>query len=315
MKATRRSFIKHLGLAGIVAPMTGKAIDSFRFSQIDTPLDIHIFSKHLQFLDYREAAKAAAQIGFKGLDLTVRPRGHVLPENVKENLPRAIKEIKQAGLSCDMITTAVDDAADSLDMNVIETAGAEGVTFYRSNWFRYDQKLPLEESIQLYQNRVKNLGILNKKNNIIGCYQNHSGTGIGSSFWELKQILESVDPAYFGIQYDIRHAVAEGGQSWVNGLKLLRDHIKVIVLKDFIWKRVNGQWRIVNVPIGEGMVNFTSYFKLLKDYGLNPPACLHLEYPLGGADKGRSTLTNDPKLVFEAMKRDLETSQKLWLEA
>jgi len=52
--------------------------------------------------------------------------------------------------------------------------------------------------------------------------------------------LESVNPAFFGAQYDIRHAVAEGGRSWSNGVKLLKDQIKTIVLKDFKWGKVNG---------------------------------------------------------------------------
>ena len=37
----------------------------------DTSLDIHIFSKHLQFLNYRDMADAARTLGFDGIDLTV----------------------------------------------------------------------------------------------------------------------------------------------------------------------------------------------------------------------------------------------------
>ena len=49
------------------------------------PLKIHIFSKHLQFLIYKDMAEAAAEMGFDGIDLTVRPNGHVLPERVRVN--------------------------------------------------------------------------------------------------------------------------------------------------------------------------------------------------------------------------------------
>jgi len=105
--------------------------------------------------------------------------------------------------------------------------------------------------------------------------------------------------------------VAEGGRSWTNGIKLLKENIKVIVLKDFKWGKVNSKWKIVNVPIGEGMADFNSYFKLLKSLGLMPPVSLHLEYPLGGADKGRNDITVDHKGVFDAMKKDLGLIQKL----
>ena len=116
----------------------------------------------------------------------------------------------------------------------------------------------------------------------MGCYQNHSGTFVGASIWEIKKILGSADIDHFGIQYDIRHATVEGGLSWENGLRLIRPHIKTIVLKDFKWSQVNGKWKAVNTPIGEGMVDFKKYFTLLKAYKINVPVSLHLECPIGG---------------------------------
>jgi sugar phosphate isomerase/epimerase len=138
---------------------------------------------------------------------------------------------------------------------------------------------------------------------------------VGSSFWEIDAILKTVNPQYFGAQYDIRHAMAEGGYSWENGFELLKSKIKVIVLKDFKWEKVNGKWDAVNVPIGEGMVNFNAYFKLLKKHQMHPPVSLHLEYDLGGAEKGNRTISVDKKVVFDAMKKDLKAIQKLWKEA
>ena len=170
----------------------------------------------------------------------------------------------------------------------------------------------MEDSLHFYQEKVKELSEVNQQHNIIGCYQNHAGTKIGASFWEVKQLLEKVNPAYFGTQYDIRHAQVDSGLSWKNGLQLLKDSIKTIVLKDFRWGKVDGKWKVVNVPIGEGMVDFKGYFKLLKSYGLNPPVSLHLEYPLGGAEKGKFEITVDKKVVFDAMKKDLAAIQELW---
>ena len=46
------------------------------------PLKVCVFSKHFQWTDVSEAAALAKQIGFDGIDLTVRKAGHVLPENV-----------------------------------------------------------------------------------------------------------------------------------------------------------------------------------------------------------------------------------------
>lgn len=299
----------------VAVPLASSPINLLNKSKPDEPLKVHLFSKHLQFLNIKEAGQKAAELGFAGLDLTVRPKGHVLPENVETDLPKAIREIKEAGSACEMITTAVSDVSDPLDINTIKVAGAEEVKYYRSNWFKFKKDRSLEDSLEYYKEKVQQLSELNKAHGIIGCYQNHSGTKVGASIWEVKKILETADPVYFGAQYDIRHAVAEGGRSWSNGVKLIRDQIKTIVLKDFKWGKVNGKWKIVNVPIGEGMVDFKSYFKLLKKYDLKPPVSLHLEYPLGGAEKGKSEITVDQKVVFDAMKNDLALIQQLWMDA
>ncbi len=50
-----------------------------------------IFSKHLQWLDYESMAGAAARLGFDGIDLTIRPGGHVPPEQAEEKLPRVVE--------------------------------------------------------------------------------------------------------------------------------------------------------------------------------------------------------------------------------
>ncbi|KAA3656792.1 MAG: sugar phosphate isomerase/epimerase [Calditrichaeota bacterium] len=302
MDISRRKFIKNAGTMAIVTPFVPLPVRAFNLNRPDEPLKVHIFSKHLQFLDIGEAGQISAELGFEGLDLTVRPKGHVLPENVKFDLPVAIRDIKNSGSTCEMITTVISDVANPLDSDIIKTAAVEGVRYYRSNWFKFKSDRSLEDSLEYYQEKVRQLSDLNKTYNIVGCYQNHSGTYVGASMWEVNKILKAANPEFFGAQYDIRHAVAEGGKSWPNGVKLLKNQIKTIVLKDFKWGKVDGKWQIVNVPVGEGMVDFKSYFKLLKSYGLNPPASLHLEYPLGGAEKGRYEITVDKKIVFFTQK-------------
>jgi len=315
MSISRRKFVKNVGVVFVAGSLVPSLMDPLCNAAPKKPLSVHLFSKHLHFLDIKEAAQIAGELGFAGLDLTVRPKGHILPENVESDLPKAIRDIKEVGSSCEMITTAVADATNSLDRTVVRMAASEGIKYYRCNWFKYKEDRSLEESLEYYQGKIKELGDLNSKHKIIGCYQNHSGVKVGASVWEVKKILETVNPKYFGTQYDIRHAVAEGGRSWSNGVKLLKPHIKTIVLKDFKWGKVNGKWKIVNVPIGEGMVDFKAYFKLLKTLDVSPPVSLHLEYPLGGAEKGRFEISVARKIVYDAMKNDLALIQQLWKNA
>lgn len=314
---SRRHFVKLTALGAVGSmPMISSASSFFDPSLFDdTELEISIFSKHLQFLDYKNTGAMAAELGFSGVDLTVRPKGHVLPEMVKTDLPKAISAIKKAGSACKLITTNVESVNNPLDLDIIKTAAASGVEFYRPNWYKYKEGESMPKSLEFYQNEIEKLSKLNASLGIAGSYQNHAGTDVGASFWELESLMKKADPKGFGIQYDIRHAVVEGGYSWGNGLELLKSKINVIVLKDFKWGKVDGEWKAVNVPIGEGMVDFDTYFKLLKKYQLKPPVSLHLEYELGGAEKGKSTLTVDEKVVYDAMKKDLKSIQKIWKEA
>ncbi len=312
---TRRSFLKKIAATSSVLPFVELDVWTRKFNEDPTTLDISIFSKHLQFLDYKETGRMAAELGFNGVDLTVRPKGHVLPENVTTDLPKAIQDIQQAGSECHLITTSIESVNNPLDVDIIETAAKSGVSIYRTGWYKYSNDLSLMESLEKFQIDIHHLSVLNKKHNIIGCYQNHSGLNVGASVWEVRTLLEKADREYFGTQYDIRHATVEGGKSWKNGLRLMKDAIKMIVLKDFKWGKENGKWTLINAPIGEGMVDFDSYFKLLKNYGLNPPVSLHLEYPLGGADKGKYEISVDKKVVFDAMKKDLLAIRNLWEKA
>ena len=63
-----------------------------------SPPKICIFSKHLQWLNVADAAKLAMDIGFDGIDLTVRKGGHIEPSRAAEDLPGAVETIRKAGL-------------------------------------------------------------------------------------------------------------------------------------------------------------------------------------------------------------------------
>ncbi|GAB2536793.1 sugar phosphate isomerase/epimerase family protein [Spirosoma aerophilum] len=312
---SRRHFLKKTAvLTGSLPflPLSLSALDN----SMGNPLpEVHIFSKHLQFLNYADMANAAAEMGFKGVDLTVRPDGHVHPDRVEDELPKAVEALKRAGLSTTMMTTVVGDSTHAVDIRVLKAASKAGFQLYRMKWYQYDEKKSIPNSILGFQQQLRGLGELNRQLNLTGCYQNHAGLLVGSSVWELWEMLKLADQQHMGVQYDIRHATVEGGQSWPNGLRLIKPTIRSIALKDFVWSIKNGVTKVVDVPFGEGMVDFKTYFALLKKYDIQVPVSLHIEYPMGGAEHGATKLTIPQNELFAAMKRDLNRLMTLWKTA
>src|SRR5438045_3601312 len=190
---SRRSFLKKSLIAGSLFPlMHGNLFSMFHNTPVER-LKIHIFSKHLQFLNYHDMVEAAAEMGFDGVDLTVRPNGHVLPERVESDLPKAIEAMRKFGLVPLLLTTAVQDANNKTDRNVLEVAVKLGIKYYRMKWFAYPEEKTIPEALQEFQQKVRDLSHLNKELGLIGCYQNHAGNSVGSSIWELWELLKEAD--------------------------------------------------------------------------------------------------------------------------
>lgn len=291
---TRRSFARAITLAGagiaITPSLTGQTsplpVSSGRENQ-DSPADpwkVHLFSKHLQFLDYSEMAEVCAAAGLDGVDLTVRPGGHVLPEHVERDLPLAAEAIRKAGLQLVMMTTGITDPEDPLTRRILETAASSGIKYYRMGYYRYNENTGIEENLSKIREKMGLLAALNREYGIHGAYQNHSGSRFGGPVWDIWEVIREMDPQWIGCQYDIRHAVVEGAQSWPLGLNLLSNHIHYLVAKDFLWEKAGDAWRIKNVPIGEGMVDFDAFFSKVRELKISGPISLHIEYPVYGDD-------------------------------
>ncbi|MGH8020027.1 MAG: sugar phosphate isomerase/epimerase family protein [Opitutaceae bacterium] len=322
---SRRDFVSRLALASAAWPIVATAAHA----QSNTAKEksaasanragatgsgrlgpLHVFSKPLQFLSYDETAKIIAEAGFGGIDYTVRPGGHVLPENVKEDLPRAVEAAKKAGLEVEMITTGITSAQDKHTEPLLRTAADLGVKIYRFGNFAYDEKLGVQGSLQKHRKTLEELATLNQSLGIHGAIQNHAGTRLGGAVWDIYEVLHDIDPRWAGVQYDIRHAVAEGGQSWPVALELVAPWIRCIDLKDFKWEQTPGKATIENVPIGEGIVPFDAYFKRVSELNIHGPVSVHFEYPPFA--RARIPEAEKRPLLLAAMKKDLAALEPLF---
>lgn len=270
---------------------------------------VHLFSKHLQFLDYAAMAEQAAAIGFDGVDLTVRPGGHVEPTNATRDLPRAAKALRDHGLPPLMCTTAFASVKDDHFESALDAIAESGIKHLRMGYYRPTPGTHPADRLQEIRQSLPPLVKALEQRGLNGAFQNHAGARhIGSSLWEYWQILQDVDPSVLGIQFDIRHAVAERGASWQNEFEIAAPKISSLVIKDFKWieQEKTGLPELLNTPLDEGWVDFPRYLKMVDDAKIEVPISLHYEYELGGADKGRRELTIPHADVYAAMQRDLD---------
>lgn len=309
---TRRGFI-----AKSVAAATGISLGLNAFSKERTFLSefispgkirpIHIFTKCLQFLNFDKMAETVAAQGFDGADLTVRSGGQILPEHVETELPKAMKALQKAGVSSNMIVTNVNSTEDKFTRPILKTMADLGIKYYRMGYYDYDEKKPMPQNLDTIKKSFEKLEKINREYGVTGNYQNHSGIRVGGPVWDLYHLLKYCDPAFIGVQYDVRHATVEGGESWPLGMKLLAPWIQTTDIKDFIWqKNEKGEWQILNVPLGEGMVDFKTYFELYKSMKIEAPVSIHYEYDLGGAEHGNKETTMSLEKIEAFFKADLQ---------
>ncbi len=240
-----------------------------------------LFSKHLPQLNWQQLGQTVKQLGFGGVDLTVRAQGHVLPERAAEDLPKAVAAIRNAGLSVPMITTNLLSETDPTAKPILATAGKLKIPFLKPGYYKYtfaDVRGELAKAMREFAG----LAELCKQSGVQMGYHNHEGY-LGAPIWDVAATIDKLDPKWAGYYFDIRHAVAEGsGGGWKIALGLAAPRIKMIAVKDSYPEKTAKGWTQKNCPLGAGAVDWKAYFKALRQANFHGPISLHIEYDVAG---------------------------------
>lgn len=303
LDVTRRQMLMG-AVAGTVAT-AGMAASPAKTAAASRPT-ICFFSKHLPDLNYPELAKALKDFGFPGVDLTVRPKGHVLPENAERDLPKAVEALRAEGIAIPMITTGLTSASDPAARPTLYTAAKLGVPLYKLGYYRYGDLTRLDETLGRIKREVEGLAAMGRHAGIQGGFHTHSGSTVGAVMWDNWWIQRDVDPKWMSYYFDPCHATIEGGSwGWKVGYHRLADRITMVSIKDFYWEKHNGEWKIRMCPLGEGMVRFAEFFKMLAADRFAGPLSLHFEYEIEG-----STEAARHEKTMAAIAKDLAFVQK-----
>lgn len=309
MTQSRREFISTVAVAGAAIPFVS-SIESLLPQSGGSKFPLRLFSKPLDTYEFGFMCECIVKSGIAGIDLVVRPGGRVEPAVVETELPKLVAEAKKYNLITDLMVSGIASASDPFAERVLKTASSVGIKYYRLGWFDYDPKTDIWESLQKYRVIVKEIAEMNKKYKIHGGYQNHAGPRVGGPVWDLHELLRDVEPEFLGSQYDVRHAMVEGANTWILGMRLIAHHIKTLAIKDYTWKSVNGKTQAVTVPMGEGMVNWDTFFKTVKEQNISGPLTLHIEYPLLEKGEEKLTLIQQQEIIVRKLKQDVDFLNK-----
>lgn len=237
----RRDFL-HLGMDTVLAAAAlNAAVPQAPSSEPAKTLKVDAYSRHLQWLRTADdVAGAAIEMGFDGVDLTVRPYpGHVDPEKVAQDLPPFVNTLRKHGLQVITITCPITDADSPNAERILQTASSLGITHYWWGTFRYEQGKPVMEQLEALKPRVAKLAALNAKYKMKAMYHTYSGaSSVGAAIWDFLYVLRNFDPAHVSFHYDIGHMTNAGGNgTWALSLRAAGAYIGGVSAKDSVMER------------------------------------------------------------------------------
>ena len=165
-KHSRRQFIA-TGSALAAAAATGLTPNRIAAQSPKSQPKIVAFTKFLQDLSYDDLAAKIKELGFDGVEATVRNKGHVLPERVEEDLPKMVEALKRHDVEIVAMATDVK-AADALSEKVLKTAVGLGVKWYRMGFYKYDLEAPILKQLEDLKPHFKELADLNRQLGVQG---------------------------------------------------------------------------------------------------------------------------------------------------
>jgi sugar phosphate isomerase/epimerase len=227
-----------------------------------------------------ELGEKLARWGVDGLELPVRPGYPVTPENVRDELPRAVATLASFGQT-------IYSVAGTIDEPTIQACGDSGIPIIRV-CERIDMKLGYRESVlrirQLYQ---RMLPLLARSNVKIGL-QNHCDHFVGSAAGTME-VIGDFDPGQVGAVLDVAHCGLDGEPEDM-AIDIVWSHLCMVNLKNAFRMRLNGpeaeaaEWRTYWTTGRHGYASWRKTLAELRRRGYAGPLCLCAEYsnPKGG---------------------------------
>jgi len=243
-----------------------------------------VYTEHFQSLPVPEVCRLMAEMGVDGLDLTVRPGGHIKPAEVKTELPLAVRAAREQGLKIMMLTTAIT-APGRVAEETLAACQGEGIDRIKLGYYRVGEFGSLARRLDEVRRQLESVVELAAKYKVLPCVHLHSGPTIPSSGLMLLDLIRRIPPERVGAYLDSYHMTITGGAGgWRQAIDLLTPWISLVALKNFQWHRGErdgiGQqrWRTDYCPLADGIAPIPEFVETVQKAGYRGFYTLHTEY-------------------------------------
>ena len=240
-------------------------------------------SKFFHSLSIPELAVKARELGFDGIDVSVRPGHPVNPTNVETALPKAVAVWKAQGLLCPLATapvTLVTPDAPEVEPLYAGCAAA-GVPRVKIGFFPFTPGADYWALVGAARKALAGFARVGERHGVQTVYQIHSGPVLGSNCAGLMHLLRGLDSRWVGAYPDLGHLMLDG-EDYPMGLAMLRDYLSIVAVKDaYHAPQPAGSappFAPRFVPLGRGAVPWRRALGALKALGFDGAFSVHTEY-------------------------------------
>jgi L-ribulose-5-phosphate 3-epimerase len=247
------------------------------------------YSGNMAKVPYPTLGLIAQQIGYDGVDLTVMDGGHVNPHITNVDLVRAIESVRGAGLEVPMISTTLTTVREPTAYPILAISGHTDVHYYRTGFWPWGAAANPQSRLAQVRADLAGLLAAGRQYEMIAMLPNRYGGFVGEAVWDAQVVLGDLDPSLIGYYFDPSQT-----QAWESALRLALPRVKAVALQDFYWDKTGTAWAMKMCPLGEGMIDWALFFRILAEAHFAGPVSIHFDYH---ADDEPGALAKDVEFV------------------
>jgi sugar phosphate isomerase/epimerase len=212
-------------------------------------------------------------LGFNGIELPVRPGYQVEPENVRRDLPRVAKQLREHSLRIFSVAGPTDEdtfaACAEVGIPIIRIMAPISDDGYLGTEARMQRRF--HELIPLLDRYGVTIGV-----------QNHYGRYVSNASG-LRHLIEQYDPKHVAAVWDAAHNALQGEDPEF-ALELVWSHLRMVNLKNVFWNRTNGpeasiaEWSAYWTDGRHGLASWPRVASELRRRSYRGVVCLTAEY-------------------------------------